>query len=694
MAETVQEITFIKKGTRLSLRNWCSFYFRKKRYRIPGFPVLFLFFAISFPVLPQSNYWPPMFAVPENEPPQDDSSYLNLSDQFSYYEILTNRNTINFQRTGNNHQLTQLSDFIFTYYNNETKIQSYDFSGKLLWPGYPFPADSFGIEWTPVASYKIREKSSSFHSMVDVGPVLKTNFKGIPVETRAGIAAYGWNDNIRGGLLGTDWEGYDSDPGYFCGVRLGDPSRPVGNLPLFINLQGIGKQIRNNGLGLIMGSVLYRNTLSSGDSIFIYAGDSLLNGKDVYLRTNLGSGVYQSSPWRIRHSLTASGGVRAAPRFGFAPAMYYLYGLNTVDYPKEPKSLNNLKNTSHTLNFQLSSLDYYFFDYIGGIEFTWGDLDKIYKNGNSSALLNAEELSAQINDYRYDKAFTDHELTIRLPENLSIDYELHASKDSRKYRVLKTILAKDGDTSNQDESDLIRIMHRAAFNADSLSYFSLSAWGEYARTYLYYFREMNSGNSKSKDEYRVGMDAAFEKGSIRFDERLFAESEITDFKFKHVHKNDPPPLTRKFSSTLSGCWKINQKLLTQISWNQIYYDNGEWYGAAYFDADSIERVDYYAIKKKNNDYSILALLRINLSIIDLTMASSFSNISQYVYQHSYDRYIAEDLRTIEPFMEFRFHNGCFAAQGKIGRIFSTLDGKKYNLRRNWDISLNAMVEFR
>ena len=152
--------------------------------------------------------------------------------------------------------------------------------------------------------------------MVDVGPVLKTNFKGIPVETRAGIAAYGWNDNIRGGLLGTDWEGYDSDPGYFCGVSLGDPSRPVGNLPLFISFQGIGKQIRNNGLGLIMGSALYKNTLPSGDSIFIYAGDSLLNGKDVYLRTNLGSGVYQSSPWRIRHSLTASGGLRAAPRFG------------------------------------------------------------------------------------------------------------------------------------------------------------------------------------------------------------------------------------------------------------------------------------------------------------------------------------------------------------------------------------------
>ena len=137
----------------------------------------------------------------------------------------------------------------------------------------------------------------------------------------------------------------------------------------------------------------------------------------------------------------------------FAPACTISTGLTPWIIPRS-QIFNNLLNTSHTLNFQLSSLDHYFFDYIGGIELTWGNLDKLYKDDNSSALLNAEELPTHINDYRYDKAFTDHELTIRLPENLSISYELHASKDSKKYKVLQTILTKDGDTSNQDERTL------------------------------------------------------------------------------------------------------------------------------------------------------------------------------------------------------------------------------------------------
>ena len=409
--------------------------------------------------------------MPEAVPAESDSSSLTISDRFSLYEVLTNRNTINWRRVEDKYLLSQTSDFQFTYFDSETKNQSYDFSGNLFLPGYPFNADSFGIEWSPVFSYNKRSTGSAFHSMADLGPVLKSRFMGVPFQARAGIAGYGWNDNVQNGLFGTALKDYNGDPGYYGGIRIGDFSSGIGGLPLHVNLQADGKYINNNGLGLLMGSALYRHAIASGDSVFLYAGDSLLSGKDIYLRSNIGSGLYENSPWRIRHSLTASAGFKAAPRLGFEPALFYSYGRSTVEYPNDSASLNNVKNSEHTLNFQISSMGHYFFDYTGGMEFIWGNQDKLYKIVPSGPLLDTTEIPSQFYDYRCDEAATDHALRLNFPENISVDYEFHAVRESRKYPVLHLI---NGDsTANQDESDYVRLMHRAAINADSLSFFSV-----------------------------------------------------------------------------------------------------------------------------------------------------------------------------------------------------------------------------
>ncbi|NLG17108.1 MAG: hypothetical protein GX556_07245 [Fibrobacter sp.] len=633
--------------------------------------------------------------VPEGVPAESDSSSLTISDRFSLYEVLTNRNTINWRRVDDRYLLYQTSDFQFTYFDSETKNQSYDFSGNLLLPGYPFNADSFGIEWSPVISYNKRPTGSAFHSMADFGPVLKSRFKGVPFQARAGIAGYGWNDNIHNGLFGTEFKDFDGDPGYYGGIRIGDFSSGIGGLPLHVNMQADGKYINNNGLGLLMGSALYRHALASGDSIFLFAGDSLLNGKDIYLRSNVGSGLYESSPWRIRHSLTASAGFKVAPRLGFEPAFFYSYGRSTVEYPKDSASLNNVKNSEHSLNLQMSSLGRYFFDYTGGIEFIWGNQDKLYKIVPSGPLLDTTEIPSQFYDYRCDEAATDHALRLNFPENISVDYEFHAVRESRKYPVLHLI---NGDsTANQDESDYVRLMHRAAINADSLSFFSVSLWGDYSKTYLYYYRRPNSGNSKQRDEYRIGVDASLIWEKIRIDERLFAESEVTEFKFKEVHLNDPPPYSRKFSSRLSGEWSITERLQLQISWYQVYYDNGWWYGREYFDTTSTQRANYYAINMKSNDCSINAALNVQLENLNFSFGTSVSDIFQRFYDEPSRSYQIKDYGKgyiFEPYLDFKYPFGFITAQGKIKRIINTLDTRRYVLKRNWDITLNAIAEFR
>ena len=640
----------------------------------------------------QSNVWPFIFQTPENPPAANDSSLLKFSNDFDFYEVFTNRSVIVSKKVEQKYVLDQLFDYTITDHDYNTRNHIMDLSGKILWTSFPFPVDSFGLDWTPIISYSSRFSGSAFYSMADVGPVLKTSFYGLPVNVRMGLSGYGWNDKLNKGITGTPIADYQSDPGYYGGLSIGDMSRKIGNIPLYINVKSIGKVIQGNGLGVVMGSALLKQGLGSSDSLFLFVGDSLYNGKEIYLRNSMGNGVYADSPWRIRHSLAVSGGFKAAERFGLLPAFIYSFNLNSVDYPSDTNSLDNVKNTYNTVTAQIQTAQWMFIHYNGGLELSWLNQDRLFKK-HPTGTLDDEEIKARLFDYHGDLASTDHDLTIDLPRNIALEYRLKASKDSKQYDLL--LNTSKEDMANLDESDYIRIDHHAGVVFDSLSGLSLQPYLEYSKSYLYYIRAANSGNSKSRSEYRLGLDASFVRGKFWVDEKLFAEAEKTDYKFKDAQL-DPPPYSRRFSSTLTLNWDLG-KFSLNGSWVQIYHDDGAWYDKEYLDFNAVTGDGYYAIERKSNDYTIQFYLTIPFENLNVIAGSSLSDIFQRTYSYESDEFITEDLGRgyiIEPSLKFQYFTGAFNAQGRIGRIINTLDSGKYNLRRNWDIALSLRLEFK
>jgi len=225
----------------------------------------------------QSNQWPEMFIAPDSTQAEPDESHLNISNEFSYYKELRNNFHLDYLKSKDDLLFRQLCEHSLLLYDDNTYQQYIDLTGSVELGNLPFLDSDLGFDYEPKISYKRRLEGSILRSNLNSGPYLRVRPFQIPLKIEAGVTAAS-NDRLPGGLSSQPLKSYHADAGVYGGAEIGDTLRPIANLPLFVNLQLFGKTIEGAGSGLVMGKMLFQHQLQTGDSLYIYGADTLLNG--------------------------------------------------------------------------------------------------------------------------------------------------------------------------------------------------------------------------------------------------------------------------------------------------------------------------------------------------------------------------------------------------------------------------------
>lgn len=655
--------------------------------------ILFLLLSASgllhHGIYAQSNMWPSYFSIPDTVQSETDTFSLSIYNKasYSYNERFKDNAVVKLSQLKNGVKLEQQAEYVIDDYDNTTRDHYVDLSGEILRPFNVLPRTGIGLQWSPIIKYKERPENRRFQSYFDFGPMLKSEIIPIPVMVKAGFSGVGWLDSTKQGIFSTPLRSYHGAPGVYAGFNLGDYATGIGQIPLFFDLNAYGKSIRNAGSALILGRALYVHSFKNNDSLFFYVADSLQNGKEIYFDK-----MQNETPWRINNSFNSFLGFKARERIGLVPAMYYNFKTGSIEYPADSVHYNDVRTWTHLVNIQLRTSDVYFFDYSGGLSIGREHEDWVFRTDvdRSKRFLDPADVIARRNDHYSNIAISDHVLRVNLPRNFALEYEFHASKDSKVY---DTLFTRDSVINNTQESDQIRIVHHGGVMLDTSRGFFLKLYGEYSNSYLYYLHKSMSQLSKQDVNYRIGAEFNYANNCIRVIEKIFMDARVSEYVFKFP--SNPPPYFRNVSSMLSCYWTVNNKLEVAGTWTGGYSDDGYWYGTEYLDSLSENHTDYYAINSKFKDNTVMLQVKLFFNWINIVASTSFRGTNSRNYNFKTDSYISEmgDVYSINPSLEVTILNDYFNIEGKVKRYFTTTDQNRWGLRKNWDLSLTAKVEF-
>lgn len=681
----------------------------------PGCAVLVISFMTGKDLLAQSNVWPSYLTVPDTSGQgeatlENDSNWLKIRNAASWYEKAIESNTIDWKVETDKYSFSQQSQYVLKLDNREMREHIFSLPGNIMRKNVLVPSGKLGIEWVPRLNYKVRNDTSTYHSTIDVGPIAEAKMFSMPIKVRTGVSTDVWNEAMVGNSIFSIFKEHSWDAGYYLEGELGDFSKPILNMPLYFNLRASGRSIRDAGLGLIMGNLLYSNDLGSGDSIVMYLSDSLSNGKESYL--NQGT-KFTTSPWRILHSFTASSGLKFAERLGFCPSGYYSFNLRTIKYPSGTELYNDVKSLTHTTGLQLTTQNRYFFNYNGGIELGWCNQDWMYNNvdiperivkpaSNDSLQIVAESRARSLAtaNNKDNLAFTarmDHEISIPLLWKFVLYYNFKISRESRQYSNYYLYIDNGSvDTvRNQLESDGVDKLHHLEVSRKDSGMVRGGAYCDYGKVLLYNLRKEASAMSGVRKTLKVGGFVTFESGKLFLNEDTYLQGSKWDYVFKkfHVDPTSRPDQQRDFYSMLTGTWTFTEKVKFKSSWNERIGDDGKWYGKEYMnETDSL--YNYYAIQNKKSEYTVSMQLELTLSKLNLTVGGSFKD----TYKRSFNmkeigyKTVKEGYYWV-PFLEFETGLKGFNITGRVKRNFNTIDPQRWDTYKNWDMSLLIQKEW-
>jgi hypothetical protein len=628
-----------------------------------------------------------------------DSSAIALSSKTTYYHTFRTQNRLDYLRQITRGTLEQSAVYQYTQLSSRSSVQFADLSGNIMYRNFRIDGLDAGFIWTPVVSYS-KQNVGALQGNANIGPVVSHRLAGVPYTVQAGLYGYTWNDSITPWLLSASDGEYTTKPGLFGSFSLGDGAMKTGSLPLAFSVNGWGRTAGGNNLGLLRGGALYKTELpvfGGGDTLFVHAGDSITNGKELYIGESVGSSFVSNTSWRTSHSFSGTAGVALKERFALLPRIYYRYGLHSIMYPSDNESLNDIRYTGRSTGLTLRLRENERIDYIGGIEFTWKYEDWLFKKEFSdSTIPDDDNRNAYIinqSDHYSDIARTDHHVKITLPARLHVRYHLAASKDSKRYPFVYR--EKQRDTSfkrNENENDRIQTDHLLSLHYDLDSSVNVQLYGKYGIMYHYYYHENRCAESRTTKEYRAGINAGLSIGPFKLREHLFMDAEVSDYYFKKIGDKPigAPPYNRDFSSTLSGKWNINDMLSLNGNWVHLFSDDGYWYGTAYWpDSSGIDH-EYYAIDRKGTQYWIYFWFEYLFPYGKCSVGSKFRDVFERRYDFATKTYKISNLDIgygIEPYMLAELHSNRYMLTMRIRRIFNTGDENRWSKRKNWDLAM-------
>ncbi|MBN1758241.1 MAG: hypothetical protein JW863_07990, partial [Chitinispirillaceae bacterium] len=480
----------------------------------------------------QDAYWCDEFSLPDTEAAEAagiDSSGLEIASSLSLYQTFKTRNRLDWERRFPWGTFEQSVEYQLLQLSPKSRIHSIDFSGNIIHSNFLIDGLDAGFDWTPIVSYS-RDSTGTMQSSIDIGPVIHHELFAVPYSLRGGLYAYSWNNAISS-LSSAPLRDYRGYPGLFAGCTIGDPLHPVASIPLWLSVDVLGRSINRNNIGLLSASALYADDIpvfGGGDSLFLHAGDSITNGKELYIGEFEGKSFFSNTSWRINHSFSGSGGVKLKERLGIRALLYYQYYLHSIAYPSKSQALDDIRTTGQKLGLGVNTREESPLSYNGGIEFVWEFEDWLYRHRFGSeesvhslvirdpngkpvdTVTNRDSLIVNQSDHHSDIARMSHKVQLRLPWGIKSVYSFDAFRDSKTYPFFyrdPTGTSPSDTIWNRNENDRVQIDHRLSLRYDHRdSLFFIETYGSYRILYQYYYRAQRSADSKRTEEYRLGLD--------------------------------------------------------------------------------------------------------------------------------------------------------------------------------------------
>lgn len=493
--------------------------------------------------------------------------------------------------------------------------------------GYPWITP--GLDWTPVAQHSTDKSGSSALTTIDIGPTLKLDLAGVPV-------------NLRGGMLGrrvdelSSWikvGEYRSSVGAYGGFKVGSEEHLLPFGPVYFYADGIGRQIEKSGMASLTSSVLGALKMGESDSIYIYGGASLFNGRAGYLEESADARamLFANTPWRIEQNTKFTAGYKGGRKHIFNPSAYYTVSENKLEFP-DGSLRRDEKTTGHTLSgtiFTDTTMNMY---YSGKISFEWKDHDKLFKNELPLTITagNADSLELNLWDYKAFIPHTAHQITVRLPRSLALKYGISLNRFLTEY---PNFYLKDKDTvANKDDSDRKTETHRLAFEYNNDSTLKAEVYGELVDYTLVFLKQARSGANRTDKTQRVGLLLEWSPAaSLLLSEAAGAEAKKGDFHFPLFHQEalQRPRFSRALTSVTAALWQFTSQIGLKGEWSIKYSDYGFWYGKEYMEEiladDSRAKTDFYAIASKSIYYTIDISVQLRLKRTMWEIGNAFTD---------------------------------------------------------------------
>lgn len=624
--------------------------------------VLFLIVISVFAVFGQTDFWPEVLTAPLTEEPADSNKVEIMAVQDLRMDIYQTNNSISLLRNDSLKEVEQICHYeLFNDHNLGIQNHYLDLSGSISRKNFPFKFSSLGMEWVPNAVLNRRKNSSNAIGSMRIGPTIGIDYLNMPIRLSGGGAVDVWHNELPHEPGFDDLTEAEEDPGFYGGISVGDNRKPlIERIPFYAEGSIFGRYMKSGNNSKItngeVNALFYRDVVFA-DTFFIYCADTLLIGRTAFLSEQEGgSAKYSSTPDRTNNSLQATCGLKDIGTFFLKPSVTYRWRLFSVTYPLYEEIIGDERLISHTIAFMIKNEASRIINYNGGISFAFENEDWLFKDFKDTLPIEATEdnkdsLVENLKDYEGFYAQMYHTIGKRFKNNFEFVYSFDINRYRKIYPNFYTV-GRDTTRTNNDK-DNVDHTHSLDVTLFSSPRMKLAVFGEYTRNETVYLRKERSARNKTGRIYRLETSLYINpEDSTGLKETIGAFAKNEEYHFPEFN-NDPPQLLRKFYSKLYGGWEINDHLMFEGSWNEIYSDDGYWSESEYRNTkDSNDDNSYYAIESKSVESSI-ELIGSYQFFNNFTVR--IGSLFQYIYYREWDyneeKYNKHNIYYLIPFIE-------------------------------------------
>ncbi len=577
----------------------------------------------SFSAFGQYDYWPEVLTTPE-EVEQQDSNHMeiNLKQNIDEY-IYETDNSFSLLKNDSLREVKQFLNYKLADDNNLGRQNHYlDVAGSFSRKKFPFSFSSLGFEWIPTATfYRLQgppNRSSSGVGSIRVGPSIGLLYQNLPFRISGGGVVDVWQDNMSYKPKWDEAVASNGDPGFYTALTVGNNNRPLfEGIPFYSEGKVFGRYMnsaRNEKITNGEINALFLQDIPFGDTLFLYAADTLSKGREGSLSgVQSGSIQLESTPNKTHNSLQASIGIKNINTKLLTPSLLYQLSLSSVTFPPGEDVRFNERFIKHSVALMARNNRPDLFVYRGGIQFEFEDEDWVFnhefkKKYEDTLLGNVlrDSLKMNTNDFKGFRAGMYHHFNKKLDNNMEFTYTFNIDryKVTYPFYFIKTSESQKNDiTELNNDKDEAFARHVFEVTLFSLPRIKLDLLADYSKNDRVNLKKERSYNNFTERVYRFESTLFINPDSSKgFTETFGAFSRMSEYHYPEFHDKGPP-LFRQYYSQLRGWISFKEKIKIEAIWNDIATVNG--------------LVDFNHILRPE--------LRYKESSLDLNFSNSFPN---------------------------------------------------------------------